>query len=572
MKIALVVAVSALVLGGGSRLQYLQAQAQRPAAAQPANDARPRVPVMLLDGESGGPYHKWQLTTQVIRKVLDETGLFDVQVVTAPAAGASFAAFKPDFGKYRAVVLNYDAPDDRWPAELKGAFESYVRDGGGVVSVHAADNAFPKWAAYNEMIGVGGWRDRNEQAGPAWHVKDGKLTSDSTPGRAGSHGNRLPFRITVRDTTHPITQGLPPVWMHQSDELYASLRGPGRNMTVLATAHSEPSNSGTGRDEPQLMVLGFGRGRVFHTTLGHDVTAMSSVDFIVTLQRGTEWAATGAVTQRVPANFPGADAVSARADIAAMEQAAPSQASPASLPPPATATPQSFPPEQVRAGQPIFASQCGFCHGRDAMGGESGPDLTRAPLVAEDVRGDKIGPAVRVGRVDKGMPAFQLGDADLAAVVAFIHDQKSRAASLTGGRRGVDVSDLQTGSAEAGRAYFNNACARCHAPGGDLAGIGNRLQGLALLQRMLYPAPVSGAPSRAKVTVTVGSGTTVAGTLAYRDEFTIALTDSSGSYRAFPVQQVKFTVDDPLQAHVEQLRKYTDDDMHNVFAYLQTLR
>jgi len=362
------------------------------------------------------------------------------------------------------------------------------------------------------------------------------------------------------------------VWMHQSDELYASLRGPGQNMTVLATAHSEPSNSGTGRDEPQLMVLGFGRGRVFHTTLGHDVTAMSSVDFIVTLQRGTEWAATGTVTQRVPPNFPGADAVSARADIAAMEQTAPSQASPASVPPAATATPQSFPPEQIRAGQPIFAAQCGFCHGRDAMGGESGPDLTRAPLVAEDVRGDKIGPAVRVGRVDKGMPAFQLGDADLAAVVAFIHDQKSRAASLTGGRRGVDVSDLQTGHADAGRTYFNGACARCHAPSGDFAGIANRLQGLALLQRMLYPAPAGGAPSRAKVSVTTAAGSTVMGTLAYRDEFTIALIDPSGSYRAFPVQQVKFTVDDPLQAHVEQLRKYTDEDMHNVFAYLQTLR
>jgi cytochrome c oxidase cbb3-type subunit III len=170
------------------------------------------------------------------------------------------------------------------------------------------------------------------------------------------------------------------------------------------------------------------------------------------------------------------------------------------------------------------------------------------------------------------MPAFNLGDADLAAVVAFIHDQKSRASSLAGGRRGVDVADLQTGNAEAGRAYFNLACARCHAPAGDLAGIANRLQGLALLQRMLYPAPIGSAPSRAKITVTTASGSTVAGTLAYRDEFTIALTDASGSYRAFPAQQVKFTVDDPLQAHVEQLRKYTDDDMHNVFAYLQTLR
>jgi cytochrome c oxidase cbb3-type subunit 3 len=312
------------------------------------------------------------------------------------------------------------------------------------------------------------------------------------------------------------------------------------------------------------------------------------VDFVVTFQRGTEWAATGAVTQSVPSDFPTPDKVSVRANLAAIDQppapagrgAQPpppaggrgSQASPASVPPPATATAQSYPPEQVRAGQPIFSAQCGFCHGRDAMGGETGPDLTRAALVAADVRGDKIGPLLRNGRVDKGMPAFTLGDADVAAMVAFIHDQKSKAESLTGGRRAVDVADLQTGNAAAGQTYFAGACSRCHAPGGDFAGISKRLQGLALLQRMLYPTPAADKPSRAKVVVTRPSGEAVAGTLAYRDEFTIALTDPSGAYRSFSASQVKITVDDPLQAHVEQLRTYTDDDMHNVLAYLQTLR
>ena len=281
--------------------------------------AQTRITVMLLDGESGGTYHDWQRVTPALKKVLDETNLFSTTVVTAPPAKSDFSGFAPDFAKYQVVVMNYDAPDDRWPATVKASFEAYMKNGGGLVAVHAADNAFPGWAAFNEMIGVGGWRGRREQAGPYWFLKDGKLASDTSPGPAGSHGRRVPFQITMRDTSHPITKGLPSVWMHQGDELYARLRGPGRNMTVLATAFSDPQNNGSGRDEPQLMVLSYGKGRIFHTTLGHDINALSSVGFVVTLQRGTEWAATGKVTQKIPASFPTATTVSYRADIAAMD-------------------------------------------------------------------------------------------------------------------------------------------------------------------------------------------------------------------------------------------------------------
>jgi len=250
------------------------------------------------------------------------------------------------------------------------------------------------------------------------------------------------------------------------------------------------------------------------------------------------------------------------------------QQSPASQAPPRTVTPQSYPREIVVTGQSRFVDECSFCHGRDAGGSETGPDLTRSILVAQDLKGDKIGPLVHEGRVDRGMPAFDLSEADLNAIVAFIHDQKTKADSVGGGRRNVDISDIETGNAEAGARYFNGAgnCSKCHSANGDLAGIGSRFRGLPLLQRMLYPQSTRPAPPPAKVTVTLASGEVVTGTLASRDEFTIALKDASGATRSWPVNEVKFSVDDPVSAHFDQLGKYSDEDMHNVYAYLQTLR
>ena len=164
--------------------------------------------------------------------------------------------------------------------------------------------------------------------------------------------------------------------------------------------------------------------------------------------------------------------------------------SPASQRPPQTATPQSYPPEQVQAGQPLFAAQCGFCHGRDAMGGETGPDLTRVGARRGRRPRRQIVPVVHNGRPDKGMPPFTLPDADLAPIVAFIHDTKAKAESLEGNRRSVDVADLQTGNAEAGQQLFQRRRRLREVPFADrrFRRLATRLQGLALMQRMLYPS------------------------------------------------------------------------------------
>jgi len=282
-----------------------------------AKGHRSPIKVMLLDGQSAGAYHNWKLTTPVLKKELEDTRLFDVTVVTAPRSDEDFSSFAPDLAAYRAIIMNYDAPD--WPADLRARFEKYVDEGGGLVIVHASNNAFPNWPAFNEMAGIGGWRSRNENAGPYWYFQDGKLVLDPTPGPAGMHGQRLPFQVTTRTPEHPILRGLPPVWMHTADELYGKLRGPGKNMTVLATAHSDLQNKGTGHEEPMLLVLHHGKGRIFHTIMGHDVYALSCVGFTTTFQRGAEWAATGMVTQKVPANFPTPNSVSYRVDIAEMD-------------------------------------------------------------------------------------------------------------------------------------------------------------------------------------------------------------------------------------------------------------
>jgi len=253
----------------------------------------------------------------------------------------------------------------------------------------------------------------------------------------------------------------------------------------------------------------------------------------------------------------------------------PSTQSPASKSRPKSATPQHYTADQVREGEVRFGSQCGFCHGKDAAGGETGPDLTRAELVAQDSNGDKLSPVIRAGRPNTGMPAFpSLTQGELTAIVAFLHTQMDKFAELGGGRRSVDPSDLATGNATAGRQYFEGAgkCASCHSPTGDLAGIGKKYQGLNLLRRILYPAGQGPAAPAARATFKLASGQTIIAPAVAEDDFSVTVLDPLGARQTYQRSAVKVTVDDPLAAHFDQLGKYTDADMHNVYAYLETLK
>lgn len=263
---------------------------------------------LIVDGQNN--HGVWPTTTKMMKKYLEETGLFSVDVATTAPKGTD-DNFKPDFKKYAVVISNYNG--DAWPAETKQAFVDYVKNGGGFVVVHAANNSFGDWKEYNEMIGLGGWGGRSEASGPYVYINaDGKLVRDESKGRGGNHGSQHPFQIIVRDAKHPVTAGMPGEWMHMNDELYDLLRGPAENMTVLATAFADKSKGGTGRHEPMIFTVSYGKGRVFHTPMGHGKDSQECVGFMTTLQRGTEWAATGKVTQKIPSDFPTADKTSAR--------------------------------------------------------------------------------------------------------------------------------------------------------------------------------------------------------------------------------------------------------------------
>jgi type 1 glutamine amidotransferase len=309
-------------------------------AAAPAD----RIKVLIVDGQNN---HSWATTTPMLRKILEGSGRFAVDVATSPAAApaaprlprnataeqkaahggalqkhaaavaehksrtaAQWAAWRPAFARYAVVVSNYNG--EAWPEDVRRAFVDFVRNGGGFVSYHAANNAFPEWSEYNAMIGLGGWGGRNEKSGPYLRLRGLLWTKDLTAGPGGGHGPQHEFVVEAREPQHPILRGLPPRWLHTKDELYHGLRGPAENVTVLASAFSEA----TKEHEPMLMVIPYGKGRVLHTTLGHGVEAVNGLGFQVTFARGTEWAATGRVT--LPAPKPG-DLVVERAAMRAVK-------------------------------------------------------------------------------------------------------------------------------------------------------------------------------------------------------------------------------------------------------------
>jgi cytochrome c oxidase cbb3-type subunit III len=227
-------------------------------------------------------------------------------------------------------------------------------------------------------------------------------------------------------------------------------------------------------------------------------------------------------------------------------------------------------------GEKLYAPNCAFCHGEKARGAE-GPNLIRSVVVLDDEKGESIGPLIHKGRPEAGMPAFpNFSDAELGDLAQFLHLQ----VELVANRGLYKRLNVVTGNAAAGEAYFKGAggCANCHSITGDLAHIGARYQPDQLQTRFVWPGGGGfgagggrGARSQ-KVTITLANGQTIEGTIKQIDDFEVSIHDSAGNYHSWPRSQVKVTIPDPLAGHRQLLDKYTDHDMHDLTAYLVTLK
>jgi len=260
--------------------------------------AADKINVLIIDGQHN---HNWQAATPAVKDILLKTERFNVDVLTSPKAKSpkeAWASFKPDFAKYGVVLVNYHG--EAWPEEVNQALEKYMENGGGLVFYHAALFSFKDWENWNKMMGLG-WRDKNY--GDRISVdNDGKVVrAPKGEGPGSGHGPAHAFEMTTRLPEDPIMKGFAAKWMRTvKDELYHGQRGPGQNMTILATAFSAKSGGGTDTNEPIVWTIPYGKGRVFATLLGHDVPATTAADSAALLARGCEWAATGEVTLPAP--------------------------------------------------------------------------------------------------------------------------------------------------------------------------------------------------------------------------------------------------------------------------------
>jgi len=264
-----------------------------------------KIRVVIIDGQNN---HNWRATTPHLRKVLESSGRFAVDVSTSlrpgdkPVDGKDTGPFPPDLTKYDVVLSNYNG--GAWPGDFQKSLEDRLRAGKiHLVIVHAANNSFEGWTEYNRMIGMG-WRG-NGFGDRLTLDADGKETRIAKgKGPGAGHGAMHPFLVNIRDSEHPVVKGMPREWLHFRDELYHGMRGPAENVHLIARSYSDEKFSGTGEHEPMIWTVDYGKGRVFHTPMGHDLEAMQCIGFIATLQRGTEWAATGKVTLELPKDFP----------------------------------------------------------------------------------------------------------------------------------------------------------------------------------------------------------------------------------------------------------------------------
>ena len=274
-------------------------------ATMPVLAKSPKLKALIVSGQNN---HNWPVSHKALKLILDNSGLFTADIVLTAKAGGDMSQFRPDFDKYDVVVLDYNG--DRWPAETDAAFLRYVQNGGGVVVYHAADNAFAGWEEFNKIIALGGWEGRNEKSGPYYYLKDGKPVLDHSAGPGGSHGQQREYPMHCRQAKHPITKGLPDNWIHGRDEMYDRMRGPANIKDLLYSGYADKATGGSGREEPLVFTVDYGKARIFHIMLGHagptleDNPAMQCAGFQTLLLRGAEWAATGKVKQAVPKDFP----------------------------------------------------------------------------------------------------------------------------------------------------------------------------------------------------------------------------------------------------------------------------